>query len=1356
MTKRSHSILIVEDQTELIHFLSDALRRRGYHVHAVMRGKEAITQALFSPPDLILLDIMMPEMNGYQVCELLKQSPELASIPIIFMSGLNDHSVKIKAFELGGVDYITKPPKLPEVLARIEHQLQLRQLQESLVQKNAQLEQEINQRILAQEALKTSENELRAILASITDMLVIVNRQGFCARITGNHSVFEPASYPLLNQHISAIFSPRESQELLKIITQSLEIQKVLNYEYNLTLSGQNRWFDAYISPISSELVIVNIREITERKQIEMSLEQNEKFLRRINECLPSIIYIFDLITKENIYCNRNIYQVLGYTPEEIKGMGEKVLEKLMHPEDFSQHLQMRKNWEIRTGDEVFELEYRMRQKNGKWCWLFGRETLFKITEDGRPQQILGTATDITERKQHEQELQEKNKRLQDEINIRIQTEKALEDSQRFIQAIINCSPHFLYIYDLQENRNIYSNHQITQSLGYTPQEIREMGDKMMKKLMHPEDLLLLPNNVKRLKNSSPQEIFEFEYRMRHKNGEWRWIHSWDTAFSRDENGKVTQIIGYGTDITEKKLAEEKLRDSQQRLRFLAQQTPVAIIEWNLDLKVVSWNPAATKIFGYDSLEVVGQNLVDVLIIPEQKLEVVERLETLFKNHQSFRKSCQNRRKDGEMIICEWYNTVLLNHQGQSIGGAGIAVDITDQKKAELALQESVLREQTIARTIARMRCTLDLDLIFQTTTSELRNILKSDRVILYQFDLENDNYLLLKSVNPDSIPIGESLEIKQILSENFKNFLRQKIDNSGSHFLAISHLEEMDNQEDSLSFLTNINVKSSLIIPIFCNHQLWGVLASCQNTHPRQWTDQEINIAMIIGNQLGVALQQSELLAQTQKQAAELLKAKEKAEVANHIKTQFLSSMTHELRTPLNCVLGFSQIMSRDSSLTPEQKEYLDIINQSGEHLLELINDILSMSKIESGQMSLKESCFALYQFLNDLQNMLLFKAQSKGLILTFEISPTLPLYIETDEAKLRQILINLLGNAIKFTERGEVTLRVNQEEEHSLRKNGSLSANQCFIHFEVVDTGPGIPSAEFTKIFEPFIQSGTDDQLTQGTGLGLPISKKFIQMMGGDIQVSSELGEGTTFSFEILVNSVSEERIEKKSDLNPVIGLDSDQLPHRILVVEDTHENRQFIVKLLEIIGFDVREATHGKEAITQSLEWKPDLILMDMLMPIMDGYEATRQIKQHSPLYQPVIIAMTASVFEDQRQKVLAIGCDDLIYKPFREETLFEKIGQHLGVKYLRKTEDFFPRNYHRVEELTPNDLIIMSPEWIMTLYQSCLRADDSHLLRLIKEIPVSEEKLINILSNLVYNFNYEIIIQCAEQILQQPEA
>ncbi|HXW00657.1 MAG TPA: response regulator, partial [Anaerolineae bacterium] len=478
-------------------------------------------------------------------------------------------------------------------------------------------------------------------------------------------------------------------------------------------------------------------------------------------------------------------------------------------------------------------------------------------------------------------------------------------------------------------------------------------------------------------------------------------------------------------------------------------------------------------------------------------------------------------------------------------------------------------------------------------------------------------------------------------------------------------------------------------------------------------------------------------------------------AEAANQAKSAFLANMSHELRSPLNVILGFTQVIKRHQNLPGEMRENLDIILGSGEHLLALINQVLDLSKIEAGHITLNESDFDLYRLLDDLEDMFALQADDKRLQLIFDCPADLPRYIRTDEVKLRQVLINLLSNALKFTEEGGVTLRVRMKAEGETPYRGQVMSGEFKLHpfafilltFEVEDTGPGISTTEMDKLFEAFAQTETGRQAQEGTGLGLPISRKFIQLLGGDITVNSQVGQGTIFTFHIQAQPATQSEIvnQKSKIVNRVIALEPGQPPYRILVVDDKWANRQLLLKLLNPLGFEMREAQNGQEALEVWQEFAPHLIWMDMRMPVMDGFEATRRIKARSNGQATAIIALTASSLEEERAIILSAGCDDFVRKPFREAEIFELMSKYIGVRYVYEAvspagEDASLRPQVSLENLR-SKIGALPLDLQMQLKEGTELGDLEIIEGIITEIRRCDPALGETLGRLANNFEYD---------------
>ncbi|WP_204103226.1 MULTISPECIES: PAS domain S-box protein [Spirulina sp. CCY15215] len=755
-------------------------------------------------------------------------------------------------------------------------------------------------------------------------------------------------------------------------------------------------------------------------------------------------------------------------------------------------------------------------------------------------------------------------------------------------------------------------------------------------------------------------------------------------------------------EIHERQQIEEDLRASRERLAFLVEQTPIAIIEWKPDGEVVAWNSAAEMIFGYSKAEILGQYGFDLLVPPEVHESVEQIVADILQQQGGTCSIYENRTKDDRAIVCEWHNTKLVDGRGNIVGLASMVVDITARKQAEQALKEREARFRAIFENSGIGIGLTRLDRVILDGNSALQKLLGYSTTQLQQ--LQPFDY-----IHPDDID-SDRAEWEELVAGMRDNY----------------QVEKRYIRQDGKTIWVRVTPCA-----IGQNGQVEYTFCMIEDIDERK---------------------EAELVLQ---------KSKEAAETASYAKSQFLANMSHELRTPLNAIIGFTQVMERDRALSSEQQEHLGIIHRSGEHLLDLIDEILDLAKIEAGHISLNEESFALYALLDAIEEMLHLKAEAKKLQLIFNRADNIPQYLIGDRGKLRQVLINLLSNAIKFTHQGSITLRVSQGAEIPLLGKEEIERDKkphITITFEVEDTGDGIDESEFGSLFTAFEQTQTGKQAQTGTGLGLPISRKFVQMMGGDIAVKSTVGQGSTFYFTLPFQITDIVETVPRQQQAKVLGLASSRT-YRILVVDDRPENRQLMLKLLQTIGFEAQDAANGQEAIAVWESWSPHLIWMDMRMPVMDGYEATRRIKATVKGQATVIIALTASAFEEQRAIVLSAGCDDFVRKPFQEHIIFEKMEQYLGVEYIYEEyipEEITPQETESQVVLTTAMLASNRPrEWLDALEKAGIEANGKAIAQLCEQLPKSHQNLHRTLMDWVNNFRFDKITDLTETILKNEE-
>ena len=764
-----------------------------------------------------------------------------------------------------------------------------------------------------------------------------------------------------------------------------------------------------------------------------------------------------------------------------------------------------------------------------------------------------------------------------------------------------------------------------------------------------------------------------------------------------DQSGRLIGVLGIAHDITALRRIEQELKGRDRYQRALLDNFPFLVWLKDRDSRFLAVNrPFAAACHQASPEDLVGKTDLDIW-----PLELAERYraddQEVLRSRQA--KSVEEPLQDGDARA--WIETYKspVELDGRILGTVGFARDISDRRQAEEALRESA-RRLGEAQRIARIG-SWEFDLARQRLTGSamLFQILELDSAH------HRDYRDVLESIHPED---------------------RETVRAAYQRLLAEGHPGEITHRLR------------------LADGQIKYVHVECEirpdSTGQPQYlagTVQDITERRQIELELEQHREHLERLVATR--TAELARAKAAAEAANRAKSLFLANMSHELRTPLNAVLGFSEILARDPAATADQLHKLNIINRSGNHLLEMINEVLDLSKIEAGAMTLEPVVFDLPRLLEDLHQMFLPRAERAGLRTRWEVAPDLPARIETDAGKLRQILINLLGNAVKFTRRGHVGLRAR------LQPTPERAAEAGQLHLEVEDSGPGIPADRQPRIFEPFIQ-GEQGLATEGTGLGLAITHSFVQLMGGDIQLESTPHQGTRLRIRLPVKFDSrapEPRVEPP-DRN-VIALELGQPDWRILVVEDNPESRWLLRDSLTAVGFAVREATNGEEAIAEFRAWQPHFIWMDMRMPVLDGFAAVRHIRQLPAAEHVRIAALSANAFTEECQAMLDAGCDAVVHKPFRISELFATMARLSGMRYRYAEAPATRPPAAPSSPLTVDRLHALPAAWRDPLKTAAEKLDYDSALRLIGQLPTRDREIAAGLRLLVEEFRFERILE-----------
>ncbi|MEH1920297.1 PAS domain S-box protein [Nostoc sp.] len=1205
----------------------------------------------------------------------------------------------------------------------------------------------------AEAALQENELKFRSIVENANDLIFILSPEGIFTYHSPNVTALMGYSLEEIEGHSVVEFTkPEDLATSAAALQRAITGEKLTNIEVRLRhQNGSWRWFNFNTSTINTpngEIAIAGVgRDITERKQAEEALRRSEMKYRNIFE--NSQVGIFRTWQKDGLIidANQRGAEILGFTSAADLIGKYFTTDLYVNPEDRVQMLA-----ELEESGEVRNFEVALRRLDGSVVWV-----LLSLRLNADESCLDCVFTDISDRKQQEQAL-----RLIVEGTAAKTGNEFFNSCVRYLAEVLQVQYALVTEFNDDSRTKVrtlafWSCGAINENLEYelqgTPCEYTLQG-----KMCHypqavqttfPEDADLVRMNAESFfgvpLTSSSGEII----------GHLAVI---DVKPMKPDPGRelIVKIFAAraGAEL-ERKQAEAALQQSELKFRTIVEKVNDVLFVITPDGVFNYISPNILNTTGFAPSEIEGNSLA-FFTHPDDVPKCQEVAQSILATGEGISGTEYRAKHRSQGWVWLTSNAVRTQDAQGNFQIVGVARDISDRKQAEAALQRRTQAESLIS-SISRQFIDQDLATAINFTLQAIAQFIDAEHSCIFECSQDKSEFNLIHEwCGEDVAPLIDIARGSPV--EVFPYFYEPIL--RGKH-RQISCVEDLPLHLPERILFESMSFQSILAVPMVHAGRVVGFVGAAMIHYSKTWNQEDINLLKLVGEIIAIG--------RARHQAEEALRiAKEAAETANRAKSAFLANMSHELRTPLNAILGFSQLMERDTSLNSNQRESLTTINRSGEHLLNLINDVLEMSKIEAGQIIFNPEDFDLYLLLQTLQEMFKVRTQAKQLFLKFEMAPNLPRYIQTDEGKLRQVLINLLGNAVKFTQTGGVTLRVSLGSGEQGENSSPLppapcpSASSPSLHFEIQDTGRGIAAEEMNNLFQPFVQTTSGIQTKEGTGLGLTISRQFVRLLGGDINLTSSPGQGSTFSFDIQVNLAAALKAAPKLNKGRVLKLAANQPSYRILVVDDRKENRDLIVQLLGSIGFEIQAANNGQEAIAIWHTWQPHLIWMDMRMPVMNGYDATKEIrareKNTTTNLRTVIIALTASAFEEQQASILAAGCDDLVRKPFREQVIFEKIAEYLQVRYIYAEENRQDPTNNNLENIQSSILdlrsaiTLMPTQWLTELNQAAIEVDAERIFQLIEQIPQTHSVLAEKLANLVRSFCFDEIIDLTEENIQ----
>ncbi len=928
-----------------------------------------------------------------------------------------------------------------------------------------------------------------------------------------------------------------------------------------------------------------------------------------------------------------------------------------------------------------------------------------------------------------------------------IKLKQAFNELRQF-QTTLDMTVDCVFMINDVDFRFLYANQGAIKQLGYRSEEFIQLSPLDINPSMENRDKL---NEVLKPLVDGKINSLSFETVHKHKNGTLIPV---DIILQYiNVPGQDNRFVAMARDITERKQTEQFLKEYNQRLEqevstqteeLTAQAEELAESYYALEHQaeqirqkeaflqlvidnmpqLIFWkdvnsiylgcNQKAVQMNAFNSREdIIGKTDFDLIWkVWAEKYQKDDR-HVMENNQPELGLQEQFVEKSQKIHWVETNKIPLHDKNGKVIGILGMVEDITERKKAE-ELQK-VYRQRLEKEVVNQTLVLREKTKLLETEQEKFMTVMDSLESIVYVADMETYEILYVNKYT-------QEIFNDRMIGKTCWKVLQGKTE--PCEFCTNSKLVDENGQPTGLytwEFQNTITLS-------------WYYLQD----RAIRWTDGRL-VRLEIGTDI-TQLKQSEIALQ---------KAKIRAEVASQAKSTFLANMSHELRTPLNGILGYAQILKQDKALTEKQLEGVDIIQRSGDYLLTLINDILDLSKIEANRVELYPTDFRLSEFLQGIVELFQMRAEQKGITFIYEPLSQLPEGVRADEKRLRQILINLLANAVKFTDKGGVNLKVSYDKGQ--------------VCFQVEDTGIGIVEEDLKNIFQPFQQSGESLHKAEGTGLGLSITQRIVEMMGGKTYVKSTLGKGSCFQFTIALEEVSHLVKAHTLDETQAVIIGFNEAPKKLLIIDDKWENRSVIVNLLEPLGFKLIEAENGQEGLDKAIANQPDLIMTDLVMPIMDGFEVVRHLRKLPEFEHKPIIAVTGSVFDYDQEQSYAIGCDAFVPKPFRAAVLLDYLQRFLSLTWIydQATHIDLDDEKESSQEITLDEQYvqqILTSEQARDIYELAMQGDTIGIKEYVAELAKTNKSLFSFaktMGELADGFDDEQICHLIEPLMMEAE-